>query len=397
MKKQTALALAAVFSLSVAGTALAAPANPFVDVPAKHWAYDSINKLAKSGVISGYGDGTFKGDKTLTRYEIAVIVGKALANSDKADAETKKALEALKTEFGVELNNLGVRVDNLEKNASKVKFTGEVRERYDYQEDYGNKMQTRLRLKMTAQVDENVTFNGRLASQSTWGNADSANQVKLDQAYISGKAAGLDYSFGRQPIFLGQGLLADVSDNNDGLVLSGGKDVKVTTGSFKRGKSNFVAANIDAKVADDLNVTVSYIKDKDATKAYKSTAAGLSYTGFGKFAISGEYGKNDAKNIDAKAWMAKVKYGNAGAVNTAGVWIGYRNADKDFDPAGLNTLDYGILDGSIGVVDNVKGLEYGVEYTVFKNGVLTFQYNDLEQKNTKIDKKNICAHLVYSF
>ena len=70
MKKSLIITLALVFVLGIAGTAFAA-ANPFVDVPAKHWSYDAVAKLAAAGVIDGYNDGTFRGDKTLTRFEMA--------------------------------------------------------------------------------------------------------------------------------------------------------------------------------------------------------------------------------------------------------------------------------------------------------------------------------------
>lgn len=50
-----------------------------------------------------------------------------------------------------------------------------------------------------------------------------------------------------------------------------------------------------------------------------------------------------------------------------------------------------------GIADNIKGLEYGFNYTLFRNGVLTVQYNDLETKDTKIDKKNLIAQLEYFF
>jgi len=418
MKKQTAMALAAVFAMSVAGTALAAPANPFVDVPAKHWAYDSINKLAQAGVISGYGDGTFKGDKTLTRYEVATIVAKAMANSDKADAATQKEIEALKAEFGTELNNLGVRVDNLEKNASNVKFTGEVRERYDWQEDTDNNSRTRLRLNMTSQIADNVTFHGRYEAQSSFGNDGGGNEAKLTQAYIDGKIGSLGYSFGRQPIWLGQGLIADLSGNADGLLLSGGNDVKVTAGAFKTTLTdyaagddhalNFYAANIDAKVNSNLGLSVSYLKDKDGD-AYKTTSAGLKYTGIKNFGISGEFGQNDsetAKDYDgskAKAWMGQIKYAGAEKekIGSLGVWVGYRNADPGFDAGEMTTLDSGRFDSSFGNLDNAKGAEFGIEYTVFKNGILTFQYNDLELKEAAAgvdkDKKNLFATLIYNF
>ncbi|WP_094606077.1 hypothetical protein SPSIL_007470 [Sporomusa silvacetica DSM 10669] len=432
MKRQTAMALAAVFAMSVAGTALAAPANPFVDVPANHWAYDSINKLAQAGVISGYGDGTFKGDKTLTRYEVATIVAKAMANSEKADAASKKEIEALKAEFGTELNNLGVRVDNLEKNASKVKFTGEVRTRYNDQDNVqtpyvngksGNNSTTRFRLNMEAPIDQNVTFHGRYEAEGEWGTSATSN---LTQAYITGKASGLDYSFGRQPIWLGQGLLADIEGNCDGLLVSGGKDVKVTVGAFKTSgtnyywydediSANFQVANIDAKVTDNLHVSLSYLKMDDdyyGKSAYKSTSVGLNYTGIKNFTVSGEYGQNDSDvtkdwyssdGEKAKAWMAKIQYAGAqkDKIGSFGAWIGYRKADLGFDLCQFTTLDSGSQkDWYFGNLDNVKGAEFGVEYTVFRNGIFTFQYNDLEAKDSWYkdkDKKNFFAQLEYSF
>ena len=436
MKRQTAMALAAVFAMSVAGTALAAPANPFVDVPAKHWAYDSLNKLAQAGVISGYGDGTYKGDKTLTRYEVATIVAKAMANSDKADAATQKEIEALKAEFGTELNNLGVRVDNLEKNASKVKFTGEIRERYDVQDKDGGDTfdrtteKTRFRLNMEAPIDDkSVVFHGRYESNSAWGSG-SDNEARMTQAYITGKAGGLGYSFGRMPLWLGYGLIADVSGNLEGITLSGGNQVKVTVGAVKtnsktapyrtgatlNGKAinadtNLAFANIDANINKNLNMVATYLADED-DDIYKTTTAGLKYKGIKNFTIFGEYGENDSdyanqqNNGDAaKGWYSQIKYRGAqkNVVGSSGIWVSYRSAEDGFDPSGLTTWDSGRTskDTSYNNMDNVKGLDYGFEYTVFKNGIMTLQYNDLELKDPtasqKKDKESLMAYLKYWF
>lgn len=82
MKRITLLvALAVIF-------ALAAPvmAGPYSDVPASHWAYDALNKLSATGIITGYPDGTYKGNQNLTRYQIAVLVGRVL---DAVEAETE--------------------------------------------------------------------------------------------------------------------------------------------------------------------------------------------------------------------------------------------------------------------------------------------------------------------
>lgn len=52
--------------------------NMFPDVPANHWAYEAVNDMAKRGLVIGYEDGQFKGDRTMTRYEFAMIVERAI-------------------------------------------------------------------------------------------------------------------------------------------------------------------------------------------------------------------------------------------------------------------------------------------------------------------------------
>ena len=54
-------------------------AQPFGGAPSKHWAYDAIAELAAKGIIEGYPDGTFKGDRPMTRYEVATVVARLIA------------------------------------------------------------------------------------------------------------------------------------------------------------------------------------------------------------------------------------------------------------------------------------------------------------------------------
>ena len=105
-------------AMALGVTASAYAANPFSDVPAGHWAYDSVNKLAAAGIVDGYGNGTFGGDRLMTRYEMAQIVAKAMAKGANVDR--------LAAEFADELDSLGVRVAALEKKSDNVKITGEL-------------------------------------------------------------------------------------------------------------------------------------------------------------------------------------------------------------------------------------------------------------------------------
>ena len=118
VKIKKILLLSAAFIGGMTLSAAAYASNPFADVPAGHWAYESINKLAAAGVVEGYGDGTFRGDRLMTRYEMAQIVAKALAKGANVDR--------LAAEFAEELDTLGVRVASLEKKADNARVTGEV-------------------------------------------------------------------------------------------------------------------------------------------------------------------------------------------------------------------------------------------------------------------------------
>ena len=121
MKKSLISALTTALVVGAASTTFAA-ANPFEDVPADHWAYDAVAQLAADGVIEGYGDGTYRGDQEITRYEMAQRVARAMAKG----GGDKALIDKLAAEFADELNNLGVRVSALEKKVDNVKWKGWV-------------------------------------------------------------------------------------------------------------------------------------------------------------------------------------------------------------------------------------------------------------------------------
>lgn len=114
------------FALSLmipAATINQAVAAPFGDVPEDHWAAEAVSQLAAKGLVEGYPDGLYRGDRAASRYEMAMIVSRVMAKLEafaKHEHEqyvTKKDLEMVKrlmNEFKDELDALGVRVSNAE-------------------------------------------------------------------------------------------------------------------------------------------------------------------------------------------------------------------------------------------------------------------------------------------
>jgi len=201
MKKiLTVLAVAAL----VAFAAPAFAANPFMDVPAGHWAYDAVAQLAASGVVSGYPDGAFKGGQPATRYEVASVVARALAKVDleKASKQDLEMLKKLVMEFKDELDALGVKVDKLDKRVAVLedriggwKITGEFRHDWKFADvdggAYGDDKQSnmnRARLHFYKFIDENTTFYGRLNSMdATWARYQITTKLPYDIEFRAGR------------------------------------------------------------------------------------------------------------------------------------------------------------------------------------------------------------------
>jgi hypothetical protein len=104
---------------------IASAAPLFPDAKENHWAIDALRKLASQGLIEGYPDGTFKGDRASTRYEVAMVVARLLAKMEQNNATfaTKEQLQEvhkLAVALKDELAALGVRVTNLEEGVSRI-------------------------------------------------------------------------------------------------------------------------------------------------------------------------------------------------------------------------------------------------------------------------------------
>ena len=441
MKKSLVLAMA----MALGVTASAYAANPFSDVPAGHWAYDSISKLAAAGVIDGYGDGTFGGDKLMTRYEMAQIVAKAMAKGANVDK--------LAAEFADELDNLGVRVANLEKKADNVKITGELRFRYVDQDgamykkivpagdgvsgvlgnDSNHAADIRSRIWINGMINDDWTYTGML--QNTQNLSDNAGNedTKFQRAYVDGKLGGMAVRAGRYNLVIADGNIYDT--RADGLELSYGNKVKVKgfagkatdditvvpfmindginteTGDITNGGKYWGLA-VEGELAKGLKATAGYTQFKDMGTGFAESInpnaglgktdidngiwhAGLSYD-IGHFNLSAMYLKGDLS-------ADKLNDTQDGEINKAidqyldddGFVIGlsYKGAKAEdagswgawakYYDQGAQTYVAHTTDANTFGMTGFKGFGVGANYTLAKNIVANVAYYNTESKLAK--------------
>lgn len=190
-------------------------ANPFSDVEADHWAYDAVQEMVDAGVIEGYPDGTYRGDRNLTRYEMAQMVARAMAHQDRLNEQQQHQLDQLQAEFSDELTTLGVRVDELERRMGKASLFGSVEFTYEDQKDNWN-FRGQHGYMLEAQVGVHAQVNDRteaVAVLSTglvpWLEAPSI-PVGIDQLYVTHHFGNnVELQGGRYDVLVGDGLVLD--------------------------------------------------------------------------------------------------------------------------------------------------------------------------------------------
>ena len=393
MKKSLVLAMA----MALGVTASAYAANPFSDVPAGHWAYDAVNKLAAEGVVDGYPDGTYGGDKLMTRYEMAQIVAKAMAKGANVDK--------LAAEFADELDSLGVRVANLEKKADNVKVTGEIR--YSYRDVDGdvnsNESVLRSRLWVNGQINEDWSYTGMFENNQDFGNETGDEKIDFARAYVEGRVGGLDVVAGRYNEVTFSGNILDA--NLDMAKVSYGDKIKVSAAAGKAYDSVEVDEEAGKLLDSDDRIYIGSIEaalgDVDAYVAYFKTNSdmdkeiwnvGASY-GFGDFTLSAEYMRGDKEyyNAGKDGWWADLAWKGAEAdqPGSYGIHAGY----YDQSPSAyiMPTTDAEYFD------DGYKGWNVGVSYTFAKNIVGMVNYWDMESQTTNEDAQTIFSELYFMF
>ena len=440
-KKTLISAITTALVVGAASTTFAS-ANPFSDVPADSWAYDAVATLSANGVVDGYPDGTYQGEKTITRYEMAQIVARAMAKTD-LDKADKALVDKLAVEFADELDNLGVRVTELEKKSDNVKWGGKLRYRYyDVDDDSkGDKTYNKImfRLEPKAYIgNTGWTANARigyLIDAGTSSNAANANDTDdndatVDRIYVQGPLFGANVTAGKFGLFSEQGLVFD--DRVTGVQVDLGSDVfktKLVAGRydndvddnyFKNSTADGISdSDITADIyniefnytpnektainagylamtgmdkdgaSDDDDAFTDYIKNND-TNEMKIWYLGGQYAFDNNFALSGEYAQNTEADDEDTGWSAELQYKGADPSNAGswGAYAGYRYIEEYSVPAPT-------YDDVIGA--GYKGYVVGASYVPAENILATVRYFDGESTQDGEDASKIFADLEFFF
>ena len=409
VKKSLVLAMA----MALGVTASAYAANPFSDVPAGHWVYDSVNKLAAAGIVDGYGNGTFGGDRLMTRYEMAQIVAKAMAKGANVDR--------LAAEFADELDSLGVRVAALEKKSDNVKITGQIRYEYagrdgDLKKTKGSIAQNRLRTRLfvNGQINEDWTYTARIQNDQKLKDDVGNEDTWLNQAYVTGKLGGMKVIAGKADQYLAEGNLYD--DTAELVGMTYGKDVKINAYYGKPtdyGYDKFYGANLTGKIGR-LTLAAGYDKFEDALAGSKwfSTPsasvgkdnavwnAGANYN-FGDFILGAMYLHSDVGSEELKTGAdtdgfvisASYKGAKASQQGSWGLWGKYY--DQGAGTFVAHTMKS--ADWSDFMNEGFKGYGVGVTYTLAKNMVYNLDYYDLEGKVSSQNSQVLWNRLQITF
>ncbi|HWR42796.1 S-layer homology domain-containing protein [Sporomusa sp.] len=406
--RKSVIALTLIFVLSVAATAFAAPG--FSDVPAKHWAYDAVNQLSKAGIVDGYGDSTFRGDKMISRYEMAVITAKAVEKYSKADAHIKAIIDKLSVEFASELNTLGARVAKLEKDQPKVKVSSETRYQLNVSDPTSGKTTSdnflRQRIYFSGPVNEKITGNLRLQwVDKALEDIGNDKGFTVDRIYFDVKdTLGMDWVMGRQTFLMGRGLLNNTSSENlDGIkfLTKVGPDLKLSgyygrekyfDGSTPTEAREIATADLSWKASNKLTVGATYLKDADHP-ADVWTVNGLAKLNK-VWTLAGEYGQNTKVDNNPASYFVQLSNGNLNTVfsGTGGRFVKneqgsqawallYKTVDKDFWYSGSK------FKGGTLLTNDQKAFEVVYQNALLKNTLLTVSFADIKVKSTGADSE----------
>ena len=442
-KAMKALLLTALITSTFTCTTYAAQNPSFSDVPTTHWAYDAVNSLAKSGLVEGMGDGTFRGDRAMSRYEMAILVSKTIDQYKKADASQRASIDKLSAEFASELNSLGARIAKVE-TKTNTWVSGETRIRAVGDSPKGNIPQKlshadqfdfRQRIAFKGTINENWSWAGRISTDGRVkaGTLDTPTgaDIKLDQANVTAKnILGMDtVRVGRSALdFFSHGMIGGPGNKDGLLVVKKIGDVKFTgwTGNIKgitaaNDNTGFTTGQLDFK-ANKVNMKTGYYwGDVQGSSSNLNVAAGQGFstsqgylvgfdTRIGNLLVFGDYvgsklsGNSANLPNNPSAYMVQVTnsktaplaYQVMGMVNPTKVgtdaWMAqYRSIDPGaFAPGSGNFDTVAVTNAGPGInfytkgSDNVNALFLAYSKVVAKNVVASLEYQDLKIKDKAV-------------
>ena len=381
------LALAAVAALTAGVSAYAA--NPFSDVTPDDWAFQAVSDLSVQGVVEGYPDGSFKGERNMTRYELAQIIARLMAKEDQLNAEQQATLDKLAGEYADELANLGVRVANLEKKVGNISWSGDARMQYQHpQNGLDDAYGARMRLNVSGQVNDKVRVEGRLSTEADLKGNESAD-TEMDRIHVVYTPTDeLTFDLGRTGVGLSQtGIYMDEDGIFDGVAGTYDNGKFNVGAGYGRFKGVYDKWNLDADIPEAwfvkaggnvggvADLSAFYLEQKHfagTDENLKTWGVGAAFN-VGDFTVDGDYIKNTNKVIDKAAmWTAGLTYGEVDT-DKVGSWtlgVHYVDADPGAYIGGVTAWDMSqFLDASTLV---------GAKFWMAKAGVAV-------QKNVELD------------
>lgn len=402
------LAIAAVAALTAGVSAYAA--NPFSDVSTSDWAYQAVSQLSDQGIVEGYPDGTFRGQRNITRYELAQIIARLMANEDQFNAEQRATIDKLAGEYADELDNLGVRVSNLESKVGNISWSGDARMKWA--QGYGDNGKAkdsydgRMRINAHAQVNDSTYVEGLLRSDMDFKNDDKESTTKMQRLYVHhdfGSHVGVNV--GKYAEFFGQtGMFFD-SDlqgaeatytANDAFSLTAGYgrfadwDAADAINDVVPANAEFGYAQING-AAGRFAYSLDYIKGNGDAKV-NTWGAGLTIGLTDKLDVFGDYFKNTDAQGDPDAWTAGLGYGHQDDARVGSFRVSVARVDAEKNAVlGGYTYDVSALD-ALSDAKSVKFWNAAADVTVAKNVRLHGEYDwNVDTKGTTTDYDDLAT------
>lgn len=404
------LVAAAVAALAAGVSAYAA--NPFSDVSTSDWAYQAVSQLSDQGIVEGYPDGTFRGQRNITRYELAQIIARLMANEDQFNAEQRATIDKLAGEYADELDNLGVRVSNLEAKVGNISWSGDARMKWneEYKADGSTKdnFDGRMRINAHAQVNDNTYVEGLLRSDMNFKDTEDDSSTYMQRLYVHhdfGDKVGVN--IGKYAEFFGQtGMFFDSDLKGAELTYTANDAFSLTAGYGRfsdwnnkwnsnlgdQKNTEYGYAQING-AAGRFAYTLDYIKGADQSKV-EVYGGGLTIGLTDKFDVFGDYFKNSDAQGDPDAWTAGLGYGHQDDARVGSFRVSVARVDAEKNAVlGGYTYDVSALDAlQDSGVTGVKFWNVAADVTVAKNVRLHGEYDwNVDAKGTSTDYDDLAT------